>query len=96
MLPCDYMERIGIRELKQHASAVIRRVAAGEEVEITDRGTPVARIVPLPSNDPYERLVAAGEVALATSSLLDIQPAAPLPGKPLSQVLQEMRDEDDR
>lgn len=90
------MERIGIRELKQHASAVIRRVAAGEEVEVTDRGTPVARIVPLPSDDAYARLVAAGEVTLATASLCDIEPADALPGKPLSQVLQEMRDEDDR
>lgn len=90
------MERIGIRELKQHASAVIRRVAAGEEVEVTDRGTPVARIVPLPSDDAYTRLVAAGEVVLATASWRDIEPADALPGKSLSRVLQEMRDEDDR
>lgn len=90
------MERIGIRELKQHASAVLRRVAAGEEVEVTDRGRPVARIVPLPDGDAYGRLVAAGEVALATSSWRDIEPADALPGKSLSRVLQEMRDEDDR
>lgn len=90
------MERIGIRELKQHASSVIRRVAAGEEVEVTDRGTPVARIVPLPRGDPYERLVAAGEITLATGSWQDVEPGDPVPGKPLSQVLQEMRDEDDR
>lgn len=90
------MERIGIRELKQHASAVIRRVAAGEEVEVTDRGTPVARIVPLPQGDPYERLIAAGEITPATGSWRDHEPAAALPGKPLSQVLLEMRDEDDR
>jgi prevent-host-death family protein len=90
------MERVGIRELKQHASAVIRRVAAGEEVEVTDRGTPVARIVPLPKGDPYDRLVLAGEVTPATMSWRDLEPGEPVPGKPLSRVLQEMRDEDDR
>lgn len=90
------MDRIGIRDLKQHAGAVIRRVAAGEEVEVTDRGRPVARIVPLPEGNAYDRLVAAGEVALATSSWRDIEAADAPPGKSLSQVLQEMRDEDDR
>lgn len=90
------MERIGIRELKQHASAVIRRVAAGEEVEVTDRSTPVARLVPIPKGDPYERLIAAGEVTPAAGSWRDHEPADPVPGKPLSQVLREMRDEDDR
>ena len=90
------MERVGIRELKQHASAVIRRVAAGEEVEVTDGGRPVARIVPLPDGDGYGRLVAAGEVALATSSWRDVEPAEALSGKSLSRVLQEMRDEDER
>lgn len=41
------MERVGVRELRQHASAVLRRVAAGESVVVTDRGRPVARLSPL-------------------------------------------------
>lgn len=90
------MERIGIRDLKQRASAVIRRVAAGEEIEVTDRGKPVARIVPLPLGDVYTRLLAAGEVVQATSVWSEVEPAETVPGKPLSAVLQEMRDEDDR
>lgn len=90
------MERIGIRDLKQRASAVVRRVAAGEEIEVTDRGRPVARLIPLPGADEYERLVASGEVAPATADWRDVEPADPLPGKPLSRVLTEMRDEDDR
>ena len=32
------MERIGIRELRQHASRWVRRAAAGESFEVTDRG----------------------------------------------------------
>ena len=41
------MERIGIRELRRDASGVLRRVAAGEKtVEVTDRGRPVAVLLP--------------------------------------------------
>jgi len=41
------MRRIGVRELRQHASEHLRRVRAGETVEITERGRPVAMLVPL-------------------------------------------------
>jgi prevent-host-death family protein len=37
-----------------------RAGAAGEELIVTDRGTPVARIVPIDRTSAYERLVAAG------------------------------------
>jgi len=58
------MESVGIRALKQNASAVVARAAAGESIEITDRGRPVARLVPLPppSDDPLQQLVDAGTV----------------------------------
>ena len=36
----------GIRELKNHLSAYLRRVKAGETITITDRGTPIGQIVP--------------------------------------------------
>jgi prevent-host-death family protein len=41
------MKQIGIRELNQHASRVIDRVRNGEVIEVTDRGKPVARVVPI-------------------------------------------------
>ncbi|MGI8757140.1 MAG: type II toxin-antitoxin system Phd/YefM family antitoxin, partial [Acidimicrobiales bacterium] len=37
-------ESVGIRELQQHASKVVARISAGEEIVITDRGRPVARM----------------------------------------------------
>lgn len=40
------MSEIGIRELRQHASHHLRAVAAGETVTVTDRGRPVAELVP--------------------------------------------------
>ncbi len=39
---------VGVRELKQHLSQYLRRVRDGEIVIVTDRGAPVARIVPTP------------------------------------------------
>ena len=38
---------IGLRELRQHASELVRRVEAGEEVTITVAGRPSARLVPV-------------------------------------------------
>lgn len=37
---------ISVRELKSRLSATLRKVAAGEEVVVTSRGTEVARLVP--------------------------------------------------
>ena len=40
-------DSVGIRSLQQHASALVARVARGEVVDVTDRGRPVARLVPI-------------------------------------------------
>jgi prevent-host-death family protein len=40
------VERIGIRALQIDAAAVVRRVAAGRRITVTDGGRPVARLVP--------------------------------------------------
>ena len=55
------MDSIGVRELRQNASHYLSRAAAGELVEITDRGRPVARLVPI-TDDPWQDLINAGEV----------------------------------
>jgi len=66
-----------VRELRQHASRYLDEVAAGESIEITDRGRPVARLVPI-TGDPWEDLVSAGEVVEAARpmSMDNIKPAA--------------------
>ncbi|MHB8589557.1 MAG: type II toxin-antitoxin system Phd/YefM family antitoxin [Candidatus Dormibacteraceae bacterium] len=53
--------QIGVRQLREGLSKALRRVRAGEILEITDHGRPVARIVPLASFAAgLEDLVAAG------------------------------------
>ena len=59
------MERIGVRELRQHASRYLARVATGETFEVTDRGRPVALLVPT-HEDRWQNLVASGQVLAAT------------------------------
>ncbi|MEW6154551.1 MAG: type II toxin-antitoxin system prevent-host-death family antitoxin [Actinomycetota bacterium] len=55
--------QVGIRDLKNNLSRYIDRVRAGEEVVVTDRGRPVARLSPVDSStDRLGALVAAGVV----------------------------------
>lgn len=85
--------RIGIRELRENLSATLRRVRAGEAIEVTEHGRPVALLSPLPDPaDPVERLIAEGRLLPAED------PAAPLPtprpntsGRTTDQILDEMR-----
>lgn len=88
-----YMERIGLRELRQRASRYIARVARGESLEVTQRGRLVARIVPA-RPDTWEDMIARGDVIPAESSgaLADIVPIDC--GVNLSEVLLQMREDE--
>jgi prevent-host-death family protein len=84
---------VGMRELKENTSALIRRVIAGETIEVTQRGRPVARIVPIEGPSVLDRMVAERRAAPAHGDLLDVKPHAQISGKrPLSEVLAGMRD----
>jgi prevent-host-death family protein len=84
---------MGIRELRNNLPAVIRRVRAGEGIEVTDHGHPVARIVPINVRSQYEQMVAEGRIIPPEIDLLDIPPLPARPGVPSgSQILAEMRD----
>ena len=39
---------VGVRELKQHLAEYLDRAAAGELVQVTERGVPKVQIVPVP------------------------------------------------
>ena len=88
------METVGIRELRQNASQVVARVAAGEVITITDRGRPVAQMSPLASSS-IERLRERGLITPATRSFGEYCASTkPTTGPPLSPVLQQLRDEE--
>lgn len=45
------MRTAAVSDLKAHLSAWLGRVRGGEEVVVTDRGHPVARLLPIPADD---------------------------------------------
>jgi prevent-host-death family protein len=53
---------VGIRQLRNQLSKWVARVRNGEEVTITDRGKPVARLVPVDGESKFDRLVREGVI----------------------------------
>jgi prevent-host-death family protein len=87
------MTSVGVRELRQRASELLRLVEQGETVEITDRGRPVALLTPTPEGSPLERMRAAGDIEAATADVDDLpEPLVLPPGtEPPSQALARLR-----
>ncbi len=87
------MTTVGVRELRQRASELLRLVEQGETVEITDRGRPVALLAPLPVGSPLARMRAAGEIDPATEVLDDLpEPVVLAPEiEPPSSALARLR-----
>ncbi|MFC8190232.1 type II toxin-antitoxin system Phd/YefM family antitoxin [Cellulomonas sp. NPDC057328] len=89
------MATIGIRDLKQNASAAVARAAAGETLTVTDRGRPAAQLAPLPSS-PLAGLLASGAARPAGADLADLpEPRPATEGRPsISAALAELRDDE--
>jgi prevent-host-death family protein len=90
------MPIIGVRELRQRASELLRLVEAGETFQVTDRGRPVAILGPLPESGRLEQLRALGDVAPATGDLHDLPDPLRLPdGTPTaSETLARLRGDE--
>ena len=86
----DMPDSVGIRALQQNASAVVAHAAEGEIVEVTDRGQPVAYIVPI-RRGRLAALLAAGLARPARRSVSDLGP--PLPRDPTRPTLGELLTE---
>jgi prevent-host-death family protein len=92
------MTSASISEAKAKLSALLDRVRAGETVTITDRGVPVARIVPATASgedwDPHlEQLERAGLVRLPEKKLdPEWLLSRPLP-KPRASVVEALLEE---
>jgi prevent-host-death family protein len=90
------MGTVGIRELRQRASELLRRVERGETIEVTDRGRPVAVISPPPEGSPLEQLRALGDIDAATGALDDLpEPIVVVPGveRPTDALARLRREE---
>lgn len=87
------MKSIGIRELRQRASDCLRLVREGEILQVTDRGRPVAMLVPIRAKSVLERLEVTGRLSAEEGDLLELgDPVPARRGVPLpSRVLTEMR-----
>ncbi len=89
--------KIGLREANQRFSTLMKVVRGGEEVTLTDRGRPVARIIPITSREDgdaaIQRMVAAGLLRPATKPWR--MPAfvpRPIRGASVAQAIREERD----
>jgi prevent-host-death family protein len=94
-------EKANVAQLKARLSEYVRQVKGGTEVIITERGVPVARLVPL---DPDERrasreqrLIRAGILRPATNRSLKLTPPEgdPAIGRAALDALHAERDQDD-
>jgi prevent-host-death family protein len=90
--------RVGVRELRQNLSVYLDRVKAGETLEVTEHGQPVARLGPRPPEPKsrLEQLIADGRATHATGDLAALGPPPRIPeGAPaLSETLLRMRDDE--
>lgn len=85
---------VGVRELRDHLSAWLERVKAGEEIVITERGRPVARIARTTGRERLDELIALGLVTPAQrprTSLNEIQRVRLGPGPPIEDIVAKNR-----
>ena len=93
--------RVGVRELRQNLSVYLDRVKAGETLEVTEHGQPVAQLGPRQSKPRsiVDQMIEEGRITPATLDHRTIPPPLPNPNprtSPLTDILLQMRDEDDR
>ena len=92
------MSTVGVKELKDRLTQYLRYTKQGEEVIVTERGTPIALIQPIKSADKaasleakLARLAAQGTVTLPTQKPLKRVRLVNVYGKPISKVIAEDR-----
>jgi prevent-host-death family protein len=84
---------VPVTELRAHLSEWLERARGGDEVVITDRGVPVARLLGLTTTATLDRLAAAGVIGRPAAAL---RPRAagqprPRPRRPLADIVSEQR-----
>jgi prevent-host-death family protein len=86
--------RVGVRELRQNLSVYLREIERGNSFEITDRGQPVAMLIPLQhAATPLERLIASGRASEPVGDLLELGPPEGRASTAASTALSVQREE---
>lgn len=88
-------EQVGVRELRQNASALLDRVSRGVTIQITNHGHPVAQLAPL-SGQRHGRadLIAGGDLQPGRGNVLDVEPVQPPAGAPgTDELLAGLRED---
>jgi prevent-host-death family protein len=76
-------ETVGVRELRQNLSRYLERVKAGEGLVVTERGRPVARLIPAgASADRYAELAQRFGATVPLGRLEDVATRLHAPGAP--------------
>jgi prevent-host-death family protein len=90
-----FVTRIGVRELRQHASRYLDVVKEGGTVEVTERGRLVALLVPpSPASSARDELVISGRLLPARAAFrLPVRRALAPKRRTPSETLAELRDE---
>jgi prevent-host-death family protein len=89
--------QVGLREANQAFSRIVQAVRRGEEVTLTDRGKPLARIVPVRPSDVPEAAIQRLEAneflrPAASAELMPAYTLRSLHGAPLTTTLRDERD----
>lgn len=86
---------VGVRELRQNLSVYLRRVKAGETLEVKERGQRVAVLAPASAKaTALDRLIAAGRATAAAGDLLDLgPPRGKRPSLRASRALAKLRED---
>jgi prevent-host-death family protein len=85
---------VPVTELRAHLGDWLDRVREGEEVIVTDRGVPVARLIGMSATSTLQRLAADGVIGRDVSARRPsaVGNARPRPVRPVSDIISEQRD----
>jgi prevent-host-death family protein len=84
---------VAISDLRAHLSEWLDRARQGEEVIVTDRGLPVARLLGLSSTATLERLAAEGVIGRSARADRPVASGRtrPRPRRPVAEIVSEQR-----
>lgn len=88
------MAEVPVRELNQNTAGVLARVKRGEQLEITERGAVIARLIPA-TEEPLAEMIRSGRLRPAPLSGPVPRPSGPIrTDHEAGEVLREMRDDE--